>query len=120
MSIAIVTLAYVLLGGANTSLALLVVGVIVLDVGVQSGLVSNQTRAFAVAPKAQGRINSLYMTATFFGGAVGATVSGWLMARFGWSGIAGFGIALGLLASALHWLGSVRSDAAAPGAGRAV
>ncbi|QBC32337.1 MFS transporter [Pandoraea sp. XY-2] len=118
-SIGIVTMAYVLLTGADTSLALLVIGVVVLDIGVQAGLVANQTRAFAVDPKAQGRINSLYMTATFFGGAVGATISGWLMTRFGWAGIAGFGIALGMLASALHWLGTPRSNSAAPGEGSA-
>jgi predicted MFS family arabinose efflux permease len=107
-SIGITTLAYVLLSGAESSLALLVIGVVVLDIGVQAGLVSNQTRAFAVDPKAQGRINSLYMTATFFGGAIGATVSGWLMTRFGWTGIVVFGIALGLVASALHWIATPR------------
>lgn len=110
-SIGIVTLAYLLLSGAATSLTLLVVGVIVLDIGVQSGLVSNQTRAFAVDAKAQGRINSLYMTATFFGGAVGATVSGWLMNRFGWTGIVAFGVTLGIVASAIHWIGAPRSAA---------
>jgi len=107
-SIAIVTLAYLLLVGAQTSLVLLVLGVLVLDIGVQSGLVSNQTRAFAVDPKAQGRINSLYMTATFFGGALGTMISGWLMARFGWSGIAGFGVALGVIAGLIHWVGAPR------------
>jgi predicted MFS family arabinose efflux permease len=107
-SIGITTLAYVLLSGAESSLALLVIGVVVLDIGVQAGLVSNQTRAFAVDPKAQGRINSLYMTATFFGGAIGATVSGWLMTRFGWTGIVVFGIALGLVASALHCIATPR------------
>ncbi|MEX3915118.1 MFS transporter [Paraburkholderia sp. BR10872] len=110
-SIVIATLAYVLLSGAATSLTLLIVGVIVLDIGVQSGLVSNQTRAFSVDPKAQGRINSLYMTATFFGGAVGATVSGWLMSRFGWSGIVAFGVVLGIVASAIHWIGAPRESA---------
>ncbi|SOE87259.1 Predicted arabinose efflux permease, MFS family [Burkholderia sp. YR290] len=105
-SILIVTFSYLLLSGANTSLALLVIGVVVLDIGVQAGLVSNQTRAFAVDPKAQGRINSLYMTATFFGGAVGTVVSGWLMTRFGWTGIAVFGIALGIIASVVHWIGA--------------
>jgi predicted MFS family arabinose efflux permease len=101
-SIGIVTLAYLLLAGAESSLVLLVIGVIVLDIGVQSGLVSNQTRAFAVDPAAQGRINSLYMTATFFGGAVGVAASGWLMARFGWTGVVVFGIALALAAAAIH------------------
>jgi predicted MFS family arabinose efflux permease len=104
-SVGIVTLAYLLLAGAQTSLVLLVVGVIVLDIGVQAGLVANQTRAFAVDPKAQGRINSLYMTATFVGGAIGATVSGWLMAQFGWMGIVQFGVVLGVLAGLIHWLG---------------
>ena len=106
-SVGIVTVSFLLLAGAQTSLVLLVLGVIVLDIGVQSGLVANQTRAFAVDPKAQGRINSVYMTATFIGGAVGATVSGGLMARFGWPGIVVMGVALGLAAQVIHWLGGV-------------
>ncbi len=110
-SIGIVTLAFLLLAGAESSIIFLVIGVIVLDIGVQSGLVSNQTRAFAVDPKAQGRINSLYMTATFFGGAIGAAVSGWLMTRFGWTGIVEFGIALGLIAGAIHVIGAPRRAA---------
>lgn len=110
-SIGIATLAYLLLCGAATSLTLLIVGVIVLDIGVQAGLVSNQTRAFAVDPKAQGRINSLYMTATFFGGAIGAMLSGWLMSRFGWPGIVTFGVALGIVASGIHWIGAPRGAA---------
>ncbi|MGF6721534.1 putative MFS family arabinose efflux permease [Paraburkholderia sp. GAS41] len=110
LSIGIVTLAYLLLAGANSSMALLVIGVIVLDIGVQAGLVSNQTRAFAVDHKAQGRINSLYMTATFFGGAVGATISGGLMSHFGWNGIVAFGIALGLVAAAIHWVATSQSS----------
>jgi predicted MFS family arabinose efflux permease len=113
-SIGIVTLAYLLLSGADKSLVFLVIGVIVLDIGVQAGLVSNQTRAFAVDPKAQGRINSLYMTATFFGGAIGTMVSGWLMTRFGWSGIVVFGIALGVIASVTHWAGTPRKQTVQP------
>jgi predicted MFS family arabinose efflux permease len=113
-SIGFVILSYLLLAGAQTSLALLVLGVIVLDIGVQSGLVSNQTRAFAVDPKAQGRINSLYMTATFFGGAVGAAISGWLMTRYGWSGIVVFGVVLGLIALVIHWIGAPRQATLKP------
>jgi predicted MFS family arabinose efflux permease len=117
-SIGIVTLAFLLLAGAQTSIIFLVIGVIVLDIGVQSGLVSNQTRAFAVDPKAQGRINSLYMTATFLGGALGVTISGWLMSRYGWSGIVVFGIALGLIALAIHWLVAPRRQASVDVGGR--
>jgi predicted MFS family arabinose efflux permease len=111
-SIAIVTLSYLLLAGVQLSIVFLVIGVIVLDVGVQSGLVSNQTRAFAADPTAQGRINGLYMTATFTGGAIGVSISGPLMAHFGWNGIAAFGIALGLAAAAIHWRSQAASGAA--------
>jgi predicted MFS family arabinose efflux permease len=113
-SIGIVTLAYLILAGAESSLIFLVIGVIVLDIGVQSGLVSNQTRAFAVDPKAQGRINSLYMTATFFGGALGVMISGWLMTRFGWTGVVIFGVVLGLVAAAIHWIGGRRGTGDRP------
>lgn len=102
-AIGIVTVSYLLLAGAATSLALLVIGVIVLDIGVQAGLVANQTRAFASDPKAQGRINSLYMTATFGGGALGVAISGWAMGHYGWTGVALFGIALGVTAALCHW-----------------
>nr|WP_174938516.1 MFS transporter [Burkholderia lata] len=102
LGIAIVTVSYLILAGAGSSLALLVIGVVVLDIGVQAGLVANQTRAFAADPKAQGRINSLYMTATFVGGALGAIISGALMARFGWHGVVAFGVAAGLAAALVH------------------
>jgi predicted MFS family arabinose efflux permease len=104
VAIAIVAASYLLLSGAEYSLALLVVGVVVLDIGVQAGLVSNQTQAFSVDPTAQGRINSLYMTATISGGAIGVAVSGWLMTYFGWIGIAVFGVALAAGAGLIHWL----------------
>lgn len=71
--------------------------------GVQAGLVSNQTRACAVDPGAQGRINSLYMTATFFGGAIGVALSGRLMTRFGWIGIAAFGVLVSMTAALIHF-----------------
>lgn len=112
VSIGVVTIAYLIFFAANVSLTMLVIGVVVLDIGVQAGLVSNQTRAFAVDPKAQGRINSLYMTATFFGGAAGTVVSGWLMTHFGWTGIVAFGIALGLVAFAIHFIGAPRRTSA--------
>jgi predicted MFS family arabinose efflux permease len=113
LSIAIVTLSYLLLTGAASSLVLLVIGVIVLDIGVQAALVANQTRAFAVDPSAQGRINSLFMTATFIGGAIGVAASGWLMQRFGWMGVALFGVALGLAAGGIHLAGA-RAQRCAP------
>ena len=108
LSIALVVVAYAVLALPAASLLPLVAGVILLDLGVQSALVSNQARAFAADPAAQGRINSIYMTSTFVGGAIGAVVSGWLMARFGWPGVCAFGVAVGLVALAAHGAGGRR------------
>jgi predicted MFS family arabinose efflux permease len=110
ISIGVVILSYIIMAGANSSFILLVVGVIVLDIGVQAGLVSNQTRAFAADHRAQGRINSLYMTAIFSGGGVGVAISGWLTTHYGWRGVVLFGLALGLIALGYHWLGAPRGE----------
>jgi predicted MFS family arabinose efflux permease len=107
-SIGLVILSYLLLAGAERSLIVLIAGVIVLDIGVQAGLVSNQMRAFAVDPSAQGRINGLFMTATFAGGGLGVVASGWLMAHFGWMGVAAFGVVTGLTAAIIHGTGAPR------------
>jgi len=79
---------------------------------VQSGLVSNQTRAFAVDPNAQSCINSVYTTATFVGDVLGTAASRWTMSRYGWRGIVAFGIALGLIAAVLLALGRWKGAAA--------
>jgi hypothetical protein len=51
------------------------------------------------------------MTATFSGGALGVAASGWLMTRYGWTGIVVFGVALGLAAAAVHFSGGARAPA---------
>ena len=95
-SVACVALGYVALAFATVSLVALVVGVVLLDLGCQSALVSNQTRIFALNPSAQGRLNTLFMVSIFLGGAIGAAASGFLMAEVGWGGV----VALGLVAAA--------------------
>ena len=55
-------------------LAALIVGVIFLDAGVQAGQVSNQTKINSLLPEAPSRVNTIYMTLFFGGGAFGATL----------------------------------------------
>lgn len=95
-----------LLWGA-TSTAALVIAVNLLDFGVQSGQVANQARIFALGAEIRGRLNTLYMVATFAGGACGALIGGLIWTTAGWSGICH--LALGLCVIAALQLLSTRN-----------
>jgi predicted MFS family arabinose efflux permease len=75
---------YVLLLCFGRMLPGLIAGIALIDVGVQSGHVANQSRIYALAPAARSRINTFYMVAFFLGGALGSyfgplgfNVGGW-------------------------------------------
>ncbi|HEY4214043.1 MAG TPA: MFS transporter [Steroidobacteraceae bacterium] len=68
----------------------LIIGVATMDAGAQGSLVSNQTRAFALNPLAQNRINTLYTSAMFLGGAAGSAGSALVWVWAGWPGVMGF------------------------------
>ena len=76
-------------------LAILVVGVVVLDMGAQMAQVGNQTRIFGLVPEARSRINTVYMTVYFGGAAVGSALATDAWVRWGWNGVCV--LALGLI-----------------------
>ncbi len=76
----------------------LVIGVATMDAGAQGSLVSNQTRSFALNPLAQNRINTLYTSAMFLGGAAGSAGSTLVWVGGGWTGVMEFCAGLSALA----------------------
>lgn len=82
-------------------IAALVVGVVILDVGAQMMQVSNQTRIFGLGAAVRSRLNTIYMTMYFGGGAVGSALSGWAWWRWGWNGVCA--LALTLIGAAWIW-----------------
>ncbi len=96
--------AYVILGLGGGYLAGLVLGVILLDVGVQSAHISNQSLVFTLRPEARSRLNTVYMTGYFTGGSLGSIAGGLAWTNFGWPGVCAAGAAFVLLALAAHWL----------------
>ena len=71
---------------------------VLLDFAVQMNMVIGQREVYALDPASRGRLNALYMTSIFLGGAVGSAVASGVYAQFGWSGVALAGAALPALA----------------------
>src|SRR5499427_1530006 len=77
---------YVLLLMFGRTLPGLVAGIALIDVGVQSGHVANQSRIYAIAPEARSRLNTFYMVAFFIGGALGSYLGPVGLNLGGWTG----------------------------------
>jgi MFS family permease len=93
-------------------IAVLVVGVIVLDIGAQLTQVGNQTRIFGLVPSARSRLNTVYMTVYFSGAAAGSALSTVAWVRWKWDGVCSMALVLVGLAFATHAMG-IRSEAGA-------
>ncbi|MCX4885658.1 MFS transporter [Streptomyces sp. NBC_00847] len=89
------------LGGA-AGLTALVVGTLLLDVGMQSGMVANQVRIYALRADVHSRLNTAYMTCVYLGGTAGSWLGARAYAGFGWSGVCALVAALTVAALARH------------------
>jgi predicted MFS family arabinose efflux permease len=94
--------------GAWTSLAGLVVGVVLLDFATQSALVSNQHIVFSLRPEARARLNTVLMGTMFLGGAFGSAAGTAAWQAGGWNAVVALGVGLGAVATALQLVGRRR------------
>jgi predicted MFS family arabinose efflux permease len=88
----------------RTSLAALILGIVILDVGTQGMQITNQAIIYALRPDARSRINSAYMVCYFIGGAAGSLLAGAVYAADGWGGVCVLGAGFGLLTCAMSAL----------------
>lgn len=83
------------------SVAWLVLGIILLDLGAQAVHVTNQSVIYRLRPEARSRLTSGYMTAYFIGGALGSLLSAGAFSQAGWFGVCLVGALITMAACAL-------------------
>lgn len=76
----------------------LVVTGIVLDFAVQMSMVLGQREIYALHPASRNRMNALYMTTIFIGGAIGSALASVLFEHGGWTSVACVAAAFPLIA----------------------
>lgn len=96
----VVFLSFVVFIWLGASLWGLILGVILLDAGVQAGQVANQSRVLALRPEARSRVNTIYMLFYFGGASGGSMIGSWAWSQWGWPGVCAAGMALMILAAA--------------------
>jgi predicted MFS family arabinose efflux permease len=102
-AIALGVAALLLAATASSSLVLLALSAVLLDFAVQGGHVMNMRDIYALRPDARARMNSVYMTTIFAGGAAASAVAGPVSQHWGWPGVAVFAASL-VAGAGLVWV----------------
>jgi predicted MFS family arabinose efflux permease len=109
-----VAVSFGILSLGRTSLVLLVTGIVVLDMGVQSVQVTNQTEINRIGDGLRSQLTSGYMVVCFLGGVVGSLSAGLILQLGHWNGICLLGAGLGsvlIVTACLDFFGPARRSA---------
>jgi predicted MFS family arabinose efflux permease len=82
----------------------MIAGIVMLDLGQQSIHVSNQARIYTMLPHARNRLNTVYMTVSFIGTALGSAIGLLVWDAKKWPGICAMGVVCIALATTLYLL----------------
>lgn len=88
--------------GGTLGLTALVVGTLLLDIAMQSGMVAHQARVYALRPDARSRLNTAYMTCAYLGGTTGSWLGVHAYGQARWWGVCALVALLASLALARH------------------
>jgi predicted MFS family arabinose efflux permease len=106
LAIAITVVAYGVFWLWGYQLWGLAVGAILLDLGVQAGMVSNQARIYTLLPETyNSRLNTIYMVSYYLGGALGSTLGAYGWSVWQWKGVCTVGLLMLVIAFAAYFGG---------------
>jgi predicted MFS family arabinose efflux permease len=98
LAIVITILSYFIFSLFGLNLWGLILGVVLLDLGVQAGHVTNQTRIYSLSTDVHNRVNTVYMVTYFIGGSIGSALGSWAWSAWGWNGVSIVGLLMLALA----------------------
>jgi predicted MFS family arabinose efflux permease len=75
------------------TIAAIVVGAMLLDIGLRTAMVANQTLINSAVPDSRGRTNTLFASHVWTGNAAGAFLASWTFAHYGWLAVCGVAMA---------------------------
>jgi predicted MFS family arabinose efflux permease len=110
------SLTMVLAAVGHRSVVLLALAGVLLDFAVQSHQVTSQQEIYALRADARARINTVFMTTVFTGGAISSALTGALHERYGWTGACVLGAVFPLI-GLMIWAYGRRSSSSASSAG---
>jgi Arabinose efflux permease len=114
--IALAVIAMILADYGAGNLVLLALAGVLLDLAVQGHQVFSQREIYGLRSDARARVNTVFMTSVFLGGALGSALAGTVGEAYGWPGVTLLGAALAsvsLAVWAVSTLGRTRGGAAA-------
>ena len=80
----------------------IIIGIVLIDLGMQCVHVSNQSRIYALIPEARNRLNTVFMTMSFIGTSLGSALGLWAWGQFGWGGVCIAGMLLMLITLGIY------------------
>lgn len=86
----------------------LIVGIILLDLGVQAAQVTNQTQVTSLVQEASSRLNAVFVASFFFGGAFGSLLGTYAWSLWQWNGVCLVGLSMLTVAFIIYFKGRKR------------
>lgn len=89
-------LSWIVLLFSDHSIFGIIVGIILVDLGLQALHITNQNIIFSKNPEGRNRVNTVYMVSFFIGGAVGTSLGAIAWQHYNWIGVSILGLALSI------------------------
>jgi predicted MFS family arabinose efflux permease len=100
LGLLITTASFLVFWGFQAQLLGLILGVVLIDLGVQTTQISNQTTIYQLPAEFHSRLNALYIMLYFVGGALGSKLGTSAWHYWQWNGVCALGLGMMLVAFA--------------------